>query len=200
MPLPPRPAAGSGGHHATRVVKRSGHVRVPGQHHGGSVSTSHGSTVRSRSFGVRRSVAAAESWHERTMPDGRAPGLARFAALLADTTRATFLLALVDGRAWTASELAAYARVAPSTATEHLNRLLDAGLLVQRRAGAAPVRAIGGPGGGAVCWRTSVAAVEPPRAPVTSLRAATVQADAWPAAAPATTIWPVSSASASPTR
>ena len=133
------------------------------------------------------------------MPDGRAPGLARFAALLADTTRATFLLALVDGRAWTASELAAYARVAPSTATEHLNRLLDAGLLVQRRQGRHRYVQLAGPEVAHLLEDIS-ATVEPPRAPVTSLRAATVQADAWPAAAPATTIWPDSSASASRTR
>ncbi len=39
------------------------------------------------------------------------------------------LLALADGRAFTASELAKCARVAPSTASEHLGRLLDARLL-----------------------------------------------------------------------
>ncbi len=65
----------------------------------------------------------------------RASGLARLAAVLADETRATMLLALLDGRAFTAGELAARAGVAPSTATEHLNRLLAAGLLTQRRQG-----------------------------------------------------------------
>ncbi len=44
-------------------------------------------------------------------------------------------LALLDGRAWSAGELAAHARVAPSTATEHLHRLIDGGLLVERRQG-----------------------------------------------------------------
>ncbi|MBP2477832.1 DNA-binding transcriptional ArsR family regulator [Crossiella equi] len=64
-----------------------------------------------------------------------APDLAAFAALLAEPTRASFCLALLDGRAWTAGELAAHAGVAPSTATEHLNRLLSGGLLVQHRQG-----------------------------------------------------------------
>nr|WP_253289502.1 helix-turn-helix domain-containing protein [Verrucosispora sioxanthis] len=42
---------------------------------------------------------------------------------------------MLDGRAWTASELAAHAGVAPSTATGHLHRLVEGGLLVQRRQG-----------------------------------------------------------------
>ncbi|MGG7573254.1 ArsR/SmtB family transcription factor [Streptomyces sirii] len=61
--------------------------------------------------------------------------LARLAALLADRSRASFCLALLDGRAWTAGELAAYAQVAPSTASEHLTRLIEGGLLVERRQG-----------------------------------------------------------------
>lgn len=62
-------------------------------------------------------------------------GLARLAGLLADRTRAAFCLALLDGRAWTAGELAAYARVAPSSASEHLTRLTEGGLLVEHRQG-----------------------------------------------------------------
>src|SRR3954453_3233734 len=64
-----------------------------------------------------------------------ASDLASLAALLADETRAAMCLALLDGRAWTAGELAAHARVAPSTATEHLHRLIGGGLLVERRRG-----------------------------------------------------------------
>lgn len=65
----------------------------------------------------------------------RAAGLADFAALLADKSRAAMCLALLDGRAWTAGELAEHAGIAPSTATEHLNRLITAGLLMERRQG-----------------------------------------------------------------
>ncbi|MFJ8697439.1 ArsR/SmtB family transcription factor [Streptomyces roseolilacinus] len=61
--------------------------------------------------------------------------LAAFAALLADETRAAFCLALLDGRAWTAGELARHARVAPSTASEHLGRLVAGGLLAEERQG-----------------------------------------------------------------
>ena len=50
--------------------------------------------------------------------------IASVAALLADSTRAAMLFALSDGRAFTASELAKSARVAPSTASEHLYWLL----------------------------------------------------------------------------
>jgi DNA-binding transcriptional ArsR family regulator len=64
-----------------------------------------------------------------------ASDLASLAALLADETRAAMCLALLDGRAWTAGELATHAGVAPSTATEHLHRLIGGGLLVERRQG-----------------------------------------------------------------
>jgi len=64
-----------------------------------------------------------------------APQLASLASLLADGTRAAFCLALLDGRAWTAGELARLARVAPSTATGHLARLVTGGLLVEQRQG-----------------------------------------------------------------
>jgi DNA-binding transcriptional ArsR family regulator len=61
--------------------------------------------------------------------------LATLAALLADRTRARFLLALMDGRAWTAGELAEAADVTASTTSEHLTRLSKAGFLVERRQG-----------------------------------------------------------------
>ena len=70
----------------------------------------------------------------RTRPSS-APDLAALAALLADSTRARFCLALLDGRAWTAGELAAHAGVAASTATGHLNLLVSGGLLAQERQG-----------------------------------------------------------------
>ncbi|WP_343981477.1 winged helix-turn-helix domain-containing protein, partial [Streptosporangium amethystogenes] len=61
--------------------------------------------------------------------------LAALAALLADDTRARFCLALLDGRAWSAGELAAHAGVAASTASEHLSRLVGGGLLAEERQG-----------------------------------------------------------------
>jgi DNA-binding transcriptional ArsR family regulator len=64
-----------------------------------------------------------------------APDLARLAALLADHTRATFCLSMLDGRAWTAGELARAAGVAASTASEHLDHLVQGGLVTQHRQG-----------------------------------------------------------------
>jgi len=55
--------------------------------------------------------------------------LARIGAILADETRCEILNALMDGRGWTGGELARLTRVAPSTASEHLSKLLDAGLV-----------------------------------------------------------------------
>ena len=52
--------------------------------------------------------------------------LTHVGALLADGTRASMLSVLMDGRARTAGELARQVGVAPSTASEHLARLLDA--------------------------------------------------------------------------
>ncbi|MBW8735856.1 MAG: winged helix-turn-helix transcriptional regulator [Streptomyces turgidiscabies] len=66
---------------------------------------------------------------------GRASGLAALAGLLADETRAGFLLALLDGRAWTAGELARHAGVAASTTSEHLGKLVAGGLLAEERQG-----------------------------------------------------------------
>ncbi|WP_460063915.1 ArsR/SmtB family transcription factor [Streptomyces sp. YKOK-I1] len=70
-----------------------------------------------------------------TTRDARAPGLAALAALVADETRATCLLALLDGTAWTAGELARHAGVAASTLSEHLGKLVAGGLLAEERQG-----------------------------------------------------------------
>jgi predicted ArsR family transcriptional regulator len=74
-----------------------------------------------------------------------APHLARLAGLLADPTRAAFCLALLDGRAWTAGELAGHAGVAPATATGHLHKLVAGGLLTRAPAGPAPLRPVDRP-------------------------------------------------------
>jgi DNA-binding transcriptional ArsR family regulator len=70
-----------------------------------------------------------------TTRDPQAPQLARLAGLIADETRAACLLALLDGRAWTAGELARHAGVAPSTLSEHLGKLVMGGLLTEERQG-----------------------------------------------------------------
>lgn len=61
--------------------------------------------------------------------------LAQFAGLIADQTRAAMCLALLDGRAWTAGELAKHAGVAPSTASAHLTQLVAGGILTDEHQG-----------------------------------------------------------------
>ncbi|MGW0205912.1 ArsR/SmtB family transcription factor [Streptomyces sp. NPDC003233] len=70
-----------------------------------------------------------------TAKDPQAAGLAALASLIADETRAACLLALLDGRAWTAGELARRAGVAASTLSEHLGKLVAGGLLAEERQG-----------------------------------------------------------------
>ncbi|MBL1107669.1 winged helix-turn-helix transcriptional regulator [Streptomyces sp. 5-8] len=67
--------------------------------------------------------------------DTQAAALAALAGLIADRTRAACLLALLDGRAWTAGELARHAGVAASTLSEHLGKLVAGGLLAEERQG-----------------------------------------------------------------
>jgi len=64
-----------------------------------------------------------------------APLIAEIAALVGEPARATMLTALLDGRALTATELAFAARVTPQTASTHLARLTEAGLLSAIREG-----------------------------------------------------------------
>jgi DNA-binding transcriptional ArsR family regulator len=56
--------------------------------------------------------------------------VAQVASLLADPTRVRVLMALLDGRALPASDLARSARVSPSTVSHHLRQLLEHQLLL----------------------------------------------------------------------
>lgn len=60
---------------------------------------------------------------------------AQIAALAGDPARAAMLHALLDGRALTASELARAAGVSPQTASGHLTRLTELGLLSAEKQG-----------------------------------------------------------------
>src|SRR5262245_44151896 len=57
------------------------------------------------------------------------PIIAEIAALVGDPARAAMVSALLDGRALTASELALAARITRQTASAHLAKLTEAGLL-----------------------------------------------------------------------
>ncbi len=63
------------------------------------------------------------------------PDIARLASLMGDPARSNILEALMDGRALTASELAAAAGVGASTASAHLSKLEEAGLVTNLKQG-----------------------------------------------------------------
>ena len=99
-----------------------------------------------------------------------AQSIAGFAAVLADRSRASMCLALLDGRAWTAGELARHAGVARSTASEHLSVLVAAGVLTEERQGRHRYVRLAGPEVAAVIEDLGAVVGEPVRP--TSLRAA----------------------------
>lgn len=61
--------------------------------------------------------------------------LAEIGALLGDPARANILAALIDGRAFTATELSGIAGVAPQTTSGHLAKLTQANLLALEKQG-----------------------------------------------------------------
>ncbi|MGF9693103.1 winged helix-turn-helix domain-containing protein [Rhizobium sp. 0TCS1.26] len=63
------------------------------------------------------------------------PDIARIGMLIGDPARANMLTALMAGQALTASELAQAAGVALPTASAHLGKLEDGGLITQRKQG-----------------------------------------------------------------
>jgi len=72
----------------------------------------------------------AKPQHAPEDSDALEHAIAGVAAAMADPSRVRMLSALMDGRAWTATELSAVTDVAPSTASAHLNRLINSGLIV----------------------------------------------------------------------
>jgi DNA-binding transcriptional ArsR family regulator len=96
--------------------------------------------------------------------------IARIGALVADPARSRMLMALGDGRALAASVLADEAGVAASTASAHLAKLVDGGLLTVSQHGRHRYFALSGPQVGALI--ETLAGLAPP-AEVRSLRQGT---------------------------
>jgi DNA-binding transcriptional ArsR family regulator len=96
--------------------------------------------------------------------------IAPVAALFADPSRARIVSALVDRRALAASVLAAEAGISASTASEHLGRLVDGGVLRVERSGRHRYYRLAGPDIAAAV--ESLAAIAP-QPPVRSLREST---------------------------
>ncbi len=63
------------------------------------------------------------------------PDIALIGSLIGDPARANMLIALMSGRALTASELATEAGVTVQTTSSHLARLESGGLIIQRKQG-----------------------------------------------------------------
>lgn len=63
------------------------------------------------------------------------PDIARLASLIGDPARANMLTALMSGKALTATELASEAGITKQTASTHLARLTDGGLVLDRKQG-----------------------------------------------------------------
>lgn len=99
-----------------------------------------------------------------TMSGG--PDIARVGALVADPARARILMALGDGRALAAGVLADEAGVAASTASAHLAKLVDGGLLTVSQHGRHRYFALSGPQVEALI--ETLACLAPP-APIRSL-------------------------------
>jgi DNA-binding transcriptional ArsR family regulator len=93
--------------------------------------------------------------------------LAAVAALIADPSRAAMLDALLNGGRHSARELAVAAGIAPSTATEHLHRLEQGGLVVTEKVGRRREVRLAGPDVGRAL--EALAALAPLRRP-TGLR------------------------------
>lgn len=63
------------------------------------------------------------------------PDISRITSLFADQTRAAICGALMSGTAWTVGELAAFAHVSKSNATEQINKLVEGGIIKEQRQG-----------------------------------------------------------------
>ena len=106
------------------------------------------------------------------------PRLAAPAALMADRARAAMLTALLGGYPLAAGELARLAGVQPSTASTHLARLLDGGLVSVTSQGRRRYYALAGPDVAAAIEALSHLAPAPPVRGLRQSRQAAALADA----------------------
>ncbi|OXM67880.1 ArsR/SmtB family transcription factor [Amycolatopsis vastitatis] len=91
------------------------------------------------------------------------PDIASVAHAIGEPARAAMLLQLMDGDAHTARALAAVAGIAPSTASSHLRRLSEAGLVEVAEAGRRRLHRLAGPEVAQLV--EALAALAPPRLP-----------------------------------
>jgi DNA-binding transcriptional ArsR family regulator len=118
---------------------------------------------------AHRAVQRKQIDYDRTMDADI--DIAPIAGLVADPSRARMLVALMDGRARTAKELAYGAGVTPQTASSHLAKLLAARLLAVERQSRHRYYRLAGPAVGQTV--EALMAVSPPRARAAAPRRAT---------------------------
>jgi DNA-binding transcriptional ArsR family regulator len=119
-------------------------------------------------------VSAGSATPAAAPPERGDSDIAAVGALVADPGRCRILLALDDGRALPASRLASEAGVSAATASSHLRKLTDAGLLAVESRGRNRYYRLAGPAVGRLIEAMQQLA---PTAPVRSLRQST-QAEA----------------------
>ena len=90
------------------------------------------------------------------------PNIAAVAALIGDPARSAILLALADGHALPAGELAAFAGLSSSAASAHLRKLLEGGLLKLELQGRHRYYRFAGPGVAAALEGLALIAAEQP--------------------------------------
>jgi DNA-binding transcriptional ArsR family regulator len=91
--------------------------------------------------------------------------VAAIAAMLSDPARAAILISLLDGRARTAGELAFVAGLSASTASSHLAKLVDAGLITVIAQGRHRYHRMARPETAEALEALTVLAATPPRKP-----------------------------------
>ena len=125
-----------------------------------------------------------------------APQIAEVAALVGDPARANMLVALLGGRALTATELAYAAGVSPPTTSGHLGKLSAARLVILMKQGRHRYYRLAGPHVAHMLESIMHVAIDgPPR-----YQPRSKTDDQMRRLAPATTTLPACSASTSPTR
>jgi DNA-binding transcriptional ArsR family regulator len=120
-------------------------------------------------------------------------GFSQVAAALADPAREAIVVALLDGRALPAGELATAAGVSPQSASAHLQRLVECGLLAVWKQGKFRYYRLAGEAAAEVIENLPISRARQRRARRGAARHR--PSSALPAAA--TTIWPVRWASSS---
>lgn len=91
--------------------------------------------VQAECFAEERSICFRLTYHEPVDQNTLDGGLALAAGAVADRTRARMLCALMDGRAYTATEMSLVGGISASTASAHLRVLVENGMIECMRQG-----------------------------------------------------------------